>query len=59
MLLTNKEKVDALNPAAAPAKKRAREEQVKGEKAKKKAKKVSKEVRAGKIAYYKSMVATE
>jgi len=59
VLVTNKEKLAALNPAAAGAKKRARDEQVAGEKSKKKAKKTSKDVKAGKVAFYKSMVALE
>jgi len=57
--LRNKDAMDALNPAAATQKKRARDEQKANEGKKKSRKSPGKEVAARKKAYYRSMVAEE
>ena len=57
--LTSKSAMAELNPASVPAKKRAREEQLKGEKSKRKRKSPGKAITAAKTAFYKSMVAEE
>jgi len=57
--LTSATAMAAVNPAAAAGKKRARDEQVKNEKSKKKSKSPGKQVRALQKSYYRSMVADE
>jgi len=51
--------MEKLNPAAATQKKRARDEQAKAVASKKKKKAVPKDVRAGQVKYYRSMVSEE